>query len=400
MPQTSHFLRSLEVFWHFFLLGWTSFGGPMAHLGYFRQRFVVELKWLSEADYSQLIALSQFLPGPGSSQVGFAIGHKQAGIFGAWMAFIGFTLPSFLLLFWVAVYQPETENIFYQQMLIGLKLLAVVVVADATLGMFSKLCQSKITQITAVITAVILLLFPFGWLQVALLGLAFLIGWYFIKTAHPTDPTNQPHLTSKRPLLSLALLAIGFGILLMNAFMPNHLPNLLQIFSDFAQAGILVFGGGHVVLPLLQNAIGEPIGEQAFLSGYALAQAVPGPMFTVASYYGALLFPTMPFMGALAATLGIFVPGLLLILVLKNSWQNWAEKPKVQSGIQLLNASVVGLLIATLFNPVFSSAVNSNLTMAWVLIGFAVLRIYRISILWLVALFALGYPSFAILFLS
>lgn len=383
-------MKSLKVFWQFFLLGWTSFGGPAAHLGIFRQRFVVELKWLNEADYTQLIALSQFLPGPGSSQVGFAIGRQHAGIMGAWAAFLGFTLPSFLILLWAALYQPAGENAFYAQMILGLKLLAVVVVADATLKMFQSFCQTRATQTTAILVAIVLLLLPFSWSQIAVLAVAFLMGAMFFQTDILPAGKDLPHA---RSWFAQSFLLIGLGLVLTHYFFPEMLNPTIQLFANFAQAGALVFGGGHVVLPLLQNSIGEQISNDLFLSGYAFAQAVPGPMFSVASFYGAHLLPETPILGAIIATLGVFLPGLLLMLALQNSWQNWARNPKIQGGILLLNAAVVGLLIATLFTPVFTSAVINSVAMAWVLSGLLLLRIFKLKILWLLLLFALGFPA-------
>ncbi|WP_321276981.1 chromate efflux transporter [Thiomicrorhabdus indica] len=391
-------MKSLQVFWQFFILGWTSFGGPAAHLGIFQQRFVVELKWLSEADYLQLVALSQFLPGPGSSQVGFAIGRQHAGMTGAWAAFLGFTLPSFLILLWVALYQPASENVFYAQMILGLKLLAVVVVADATLKMFQSFCQTRATQTTAVLVAIVLLLLPFSWSQIAVLAIAFVIGAKFFNTDTNSLPAGKD-LPNARSWFAQSLLLIGLGLILIHQFFPEMLNPTIQLFANFAQAGALVFGGGHVVLPLLQNSIGEQISNDLFLSGYAFAQAVPGPMFSVASFYGAHLLPETPVLGAIIATLGVFLPGLLLMLALQNSWQNWAQNPQIQGGILLLNAAVVGLLIATLFTPVFTSAVSNSIAMAWVLVGLLLLRIFQLKVLWLLPIFALGFPSSQMTFL-
>ncbi len=389
-------MKTLAVFWQFFLLGWTSFGGPAAHLGIFRQRFVVELKWLSETDYLQLIALSQFLPGPGSSQVGFAIGRQHAGITGGWAAFLGFTLPSFLILLWVALYQPAGESRFYAQMILGLKLLAVVVVADATLKMFQGFCQTRATQATAILVAIFLLLLPFSWSQIAVLAVAFLMGAMFFKT--DVLPAGRD-LPNARPWFTQSLLLIGLVLVLSHHFFPEMFTPTLEVFINFAQAGALVFGGGHVVLPLLQNSIGEQISNDLFLSGYAFAQAIPGPMFSVASFYGANLLPETPIMGAIVATLAVFLPGLLFMLALQHSWQNWAQKPQIQGGILLLNAAVVGLLIATLFTPVFTSAVINTVAMAWVLVGLLLLRIFQLKVLWLLPIFALGFPSSQMIFL-
>lgn len=380
------------IFWRFFLLGWVSFGGPMAHLSYFRQTFVEKLQWIDEAHYSRLIALSQFLPGPGSSQVGFAIGLARGGQPGAWAAFVGFTLPSFLILFAVALYQPPAEAGFYALVVAGLKLLAVVVVADATLGMFQSFCRTRVAQLTAVLTAAVLLLFSTAWMQLLVLALAFTIGWRFFaadETLPPTAPVNAPTQSNRWIWVLLGLVG---GLIGANLLFPGMLPQILRLLADFMQAGALVFGGGHVVLPLLETVVGSQLTSDEFLSGYAMAQAIPGPMFTFATYLGTLLLPQAPLAGALLATLGLFLPGLLLVLALHHSWQAWSMRPAVQGGVGLLNAAVVGLLLATLFTPVFTSAVSAAADMAWVLIGFALLRLYRPHILWLVFGFGLLLP--------
>lgn len=363
----------------------------MAHLGYFRHTFVDKLQWVDEAHYGRLIALSQFLPGPGSSQVGFAIGLARGGQAGAWAAFIGFTLPSFLILFGLALYQPPTDDGFYPLVVAGLKLLAVVVVADATLGMYQSFCKTRLTQLTTVLTAVALLLAASVWMQLLALLLAFVIGWRFMAPVASEPVTNET--VSEKPTWAWVILAAAAMLVVFNWIWPTWLPQTLQLFAQFLQAGALVFGGGHVVLPLLEPLVAEQVGADQFLSGYALAQAIPGPMFTFATYLGTLLLPQAPLAGAIIATLGIFLPGLLLVLALQGSWQAWSSRSSVQGGISLLNAAVVGLLLATLFTPVFTSAVQSPADMAWVLLGLAWLRLYRSHILWLVLGFGVLLPG-------
>ncbi|MBO1927942.1 chromate efflux transporter [Thiomicrorhabdus sp. 6S2-11] len=389
----SNLSKSLQVLWHFFWLGCVSFGGPAAHLGYFRQHFVERMKWLNDNDYGQLIALSQFLPGPGSSQVGFAIGYRYAGLLGAWAAFIGFTLPSFLLLLWVALYQPPSDQPIYALVISGLKLLAVVVVADAVLKMFRQFCQRIETRVVAVVSALLLLGFAGNLMQIAVLVLAFAIGWRFFACKQIVNSTTPPNIN--KPLLSWLFLGfigalIAVYLLLPNQFISQYL--WLNLFAPFAQAGSLVFGGGHVVLPLLQNSIGEQVSSEQFLTGYALAQAVPGPMFTIAAYLGAILMPQTPIIGAVIATLGVFLPGLLLILALLNSWQKWAHHPQLQGGIKLLNAAVVGLLLASLINPIASSAIVDLASALAALFGFILLRRYQLKIGWLLLIYALIWP--------
>lgn len=403
MINSTSFFKSLKVFWHFFLLGWYSFGGPAAHLGIFRSQFVERLKWLSENDFAQLIALSQFLPGPGSSQVGFAIGLKHAGTLGGLMAFIGFTLPSFLIMFWVALYQPDSSNVFYQSLITSLKILAVVIVADAVIKMATQFCHNNPTRFVALATTLFLLLFPLSYAPIIALLIAFAMGWQFhpqqttlLETVlcTPTRPGENSVATNKRSRLirfstfarkpMAMILVTGFvGLLLCPLFLPaGNLPEL-TLFMQFAQAGSLVFGGGHVVLPLLESHVGNQLGQEAFLSGYAIAQMIPGPMFSFAAYLGALLLPSAPLTGAMIATLGLFLPGLLLIWRLLNTWQRLSQNRKLQGGIQLVNAAVVGLLLATLITPIISSAVYDFATFLAAFIGFYLLQRLRIKLLWL-----------------
>jgi chromate transporter len=352
------------------------------------------MKWLNDDEYSQLIALSQFLPGPGSSQVGFAIGYRHAGLLGAWAAFIGFTLPSFLLLLWVALYQPPSDQPIYALVISGLKLLAVVVVADAVLKMFRQFCQQTEARIVAVITALLLLGFAGNLVQIAILVVAFAIGWRFFASKQTVNSPKPP--SSNKPFGSWLFLGLIAALIAVYLLLPNQIVAQypwLNLFAPFAQAGSLVFGGGHVVLPLLQNAIGEQISSEQFLTGYALAQAVPGPMFTIAAYLGAILMSDAPITGAIIATLGVFLPGLLLVLALLNTWQKWAHRPQLQGGIKLLNAAVVGLLLATLINPVASSAITDLASAIAALLGFIALQRYKLKIGWLLLIYALIWPS-------
>ncbi|MBN2647069.1 MAG: chromate efflux transporter [Thiotrichales bacterium] len=378
------------IFWRFFVLGWLSFGGPAAHLGYFRHTFVEKLGWVDEAHYSRLIALSQFLPGPGSSQVGFAIGLARGGQWGAWAAFVGFTLPSFGLLLAAALIQPPADQPFFSAVIAGLKLLAVVVVADAVWGMAQNFCKTRLTQGVMLLTAVLLWLMPSMWLQLGLLLAAFALGWRFVQVTPPPTQAASTVFTSagwvKWALLGAALLVM------VHLLWQESLPSALVLFAQFLQAGALVFGGGHVVLPLLQPLVGAQVGSEVFLSGYALSQAVPGPMFTFATYLGAHLLPTAPFTGALLASLGIFLPGLLLMLWFLSSSSTLMQNAKVQGGMRLLNAAVVGLLLATLISPVAGSALHSLWDGILVLVALAVLRHFKLHILWLVLAFGLLLP--------
>ncbi|EIV8481179.1 chromate efflux transporter [Vibrio vulnificus] len=372
----------LQIFKTFFWLGWISFGGPAAHIGYFRHTFVEKLKWISDEEYAQLVALSQFLPGPGSSQVGFGLGYKKGGLPGACAAFLGFTLPSVVIMLLLALVSSQVTDIaLFQNVVHGLKLLAVVVVADAAWGMYKNFCKTPLTVGISVATAVALLVFSGIATQMVVLIIAALIGMIALKgenkaTEHSFKPSLTPLLTFAALLLLLPLLATA--------------QPLVQLFNEFYQAGSLVFGGGHVVLPLLQNIVGEQISQDAFLTGYAAAQAVPGPMFTFATYIGYVLHPSSPILGAVVATLAVFLPGFLLMLGVLKNWQLLAANPRVSGALQGVNASVVGLLVAALYQPVFTSAVSSGLDVGLILIGFYLQKQIKVPILALVLFFMLS----------
>ena len=370
-----------SIFKTFFALGWISFGGPAAHIGYFRTTFVEKLKWLDDHEYAQLVALSQFLPGPGSSQVGFALGYKRGGLAGACLAFIGFTLPSVLLMLLLATLSSQfTDASLFHHAVHGLKLLAVVVVADATLGMYRNFCQNRLTVTLCLFTAITLLLVPGLWAQIAVLVGSAVIGVRYLAQRPDSTEAQETLSTNILPLFLFATLLIALPWL-------ANLNPALALFSHFYQAGSLVFGGGHVVLPLLQNLIGEQLSRDVFLTGYAAAQAVPGPMFTFATYLGFELLPDTPLLGALLATLAVFLPGFLLLLGVLKNWQLLARRPAISGAVNGVNASVVGLLLSALYTPVFTSAVSAPLDLAMVLLGVYLLKQWRLPIVWMVALF-------------
>lgn len=370
----------LSIFKTFFWLGWISFGGPAAHIGYFRKTFVEKLNWLSDEEYGQIVALSQFLPGPGSSQVGFAVGYKKGGLTGAIAAFVGFTSPSVILMLILALVSNQLlEAPLFISIIHGLKLLAVVVVADATFGMYKNSCQSKIATALCVITAIVLLLIPGIWPQVLVLLFAAIIGSKFL-TSQDLKTTPSTHKISITPLVIFVALLVGLP--LFSAYSQG-----IEVFGLFYQAGSLVFGGGHVVLPLLQNGIGDQLSQDAFLTGYAAAQAVPGPMFTLATYLGYVLMPSAPITGALLATIAVFLPGFLLLLGVLKNWQAIANKPLVAGALTGVNAAVVGLLLAALYQPIFTSAVSSGVDFALIIVGVWLLKTVKMPIVGLVGTF-------------
>ncbi|MFC6673824.1 chromate efflux transporter [Marinobacterium aestuariivivens] len=368
-----------QVFVQFLLLGCISFGGPAAHIGYFRHRFVERLGWLDDRAFADLLALCQFLPGPASSQLGFAIGYHRAGLGGALCAFAGFTLPSVLLMLllgagggWLL------GQSWFDGVLHGLKLLALVVVADAVLGMYRSFCARRGLAALAVLSAMALLFWPGILTQFAVLLLAAALGAALLPGSRDTAAVqagsgfNYGALAVFALLLLLSLSGVGEG--------------LWGLFGDFYTAGSLVFGGGHVVLPLLQGLVGSQLDAETFLLGYAAAQAVPGPMFSLSTFLGYALLPQMPVAGALLATLAIFLPGFLLLLGLLRRWHRLAAQPRLSGAVAGINAAVVGLLISALYQPVFVSAVTSGTDLALVLAGFFLLRGLGVGVIWLVPL--------------
>ncbi|MGY3964703.1 chromate efflux transporter [Aeromonas veronii] len=366
-----------QVFIQFLWLGCISFGGPAAHIGYFQRTFVQRLGWLTQAEFARLLALCQLLPGPASSQLGFAIGRHRAGLGGALSAFVGFTLPSFLLLLAAAIGIGQLgSNLWLDAALHGLKLLALIVVADAVLTMSRQFCATGMTQGIMVVTAAALWWQPGLMTQLLMLAGAALIcarsqsgaGSVPASAEQSSAASSQPHW----PTLLL------FGILFIG--LPLLGSPIGQLVADFYRAGSLVFGGGHVVLPLLQESVGHTLNAQQFLTGYSLAQLVPGPMFTLATYLGAQLQPEMPMIGALLATLALFAPGFLLLWAVGPCWQQWLARPRLAGAVTGINAAVVGLLLAALYQPVWQSAVLAPTDLALAAIGFYLLRVLKLPV--------------------
>ncbi|GIU07079.1 MULTISPECIES: chromate efflux transporter [unclassified Shewanella] len=384
-----------QIFLRFFSLGLVSFGGPAAHIGYFRQTFVQELNWLDDKHYGSLVALSQFMPGPGSSQVGFAIGYHRGGLLGGIAAFLGFTLPSFILLFLLAVTSSQwLDYSFTQGIIHGLKLLAVVVVADAIWIMFKQFCQRKQAKLLMLMSCVIILLQPSMLMQFGLLIAAALVGRHYLSLGEESGLSSElddgAPAASQPVKLNFFWLSLFVGLLLASLVViamssQTGINNLTDLFSQFYQVGSMVFGGGHVVLPLLQQSVGDAVSNDQFLTGYALAQAVPGPMFALAAFLGAEIWIEQPLIGALVATLAIFLPGFLLMLVALKSWHAISARPQVTGAIAGVNACVVGFLLAALYTPIFTSAVLSPLDMALVVLGFGLFKIFKPNIFILVA---------------
>lgn len=357
-----------EIFWTALQLGLTSFGGPIAHLGYFQTAYVEKRRWLSQSEYAEIVAMSQILPGPASSQVGMAIGLLRAGLPGAVASWLGFTLPSAIFLYLFAIYSNEISAAYADPLTKGLLLVAVAVVAQAVFGMWQGLIKGRTEALLAVLAAAVLLAFPAPGMQVAALGLGGLVGWLFLKS--PETKATAPLKSKLSPRAGLICLGI-FTVLLVGLPLGAQLSDnqSLKLGAEFYRAGALVFGGGHVVLPLLETAlVPQWLDAPTFLTGYAAAQAVPGPLFTFASYLGAKS-GLEPAWGALLGTVGIFAPGFLLIVGVIPFWAKLRGQPKIQTALAGVNASVVGILLAALYDPVFTSAVMNSADLALVILG-------------------------------
>jgi chromate transporter len=347
-----------EVLRTFLVLGLTSFGGPVAHLGYFRREFVEKRAWLSAEDYAGLLALCQFLPGPASSQAGFCIGLKRAGWLGGLAAWTGFTLPSALLMFAVAHYITQFQSLpLARGALHGLQLAAIAVVAQAIWVMSNQLCPDLPRRMLALLAVAILAMVPDTGGQIIVLLVGAVIGRLALDPGPPKAAPAGPPASHMAASLCLA----AFTLLLGAAFFGPDVP-AWQLFAAFYRSGALVFGGGHVVLPLLRDAVVVPgwVTPPSFLSGYGAAQAMPGPLFTVAAYLGAIATGGPGGLtGAAIATAAIFLPGLLLVGAALPYWTYLQTKPNIAAMMMGVNAAVVGLLVAAFINLFALGAVQS-----------------------------------------
>ncbi|WP_342595523.1 chromate efflux transporter [Salinicola lusitanus] len=366
-----------EIFRAFLLLGLTSFGGPIAHLGYFREAFVVRRGWLSEPDFADLVALCQFLPGPASSQVGFAIGLRRGGLPGALAAWFAFTLPSAIVLVLFASGASALGGDVGQSLIHGLKLVAVAVVANAVWGMAGKLCPDRRRAGIALI-AVFMAVFIGGTTgQLGAIAVGAAIGVWRCRP-ETTTPSDRLELSGRWSRFALVLFFLLLLLLPLAASMGGS--EVVAVMDAFYRAGALVFGGGHVVLPLLQAEVVDPgwISESTFLTGYGVAQAVPGPLFTFASYLGAAMAPgAQGWLLAAVATIMIFLPGMLLLVGVLPHWDRLRASSTAQRLIQGTNAAVVGILGAALYAPIWQGAVVEPTDFALALAGFLLLTVWR-----------------------
>ncbi|MEQ8600878.1 MAG: chromate efflux transporter [Devosia sp.] len=365
-----------EVFLAFLKLGLTSFGGPIAHLGYFRDELVTRRRWIDEAGYADLVALCQFLPGPASSQVGFALGLMRAGPMGALAAWTAFTLPSALLLLAFALGAAALDGPMAQGALHGLKLVAVAIVAQAVLGMAKSLTPDRERALIAVLAVGLVALVGGAMVQVGAILLGGALGLWLCRGS---DATASPHSFPGSRTVGVGFL-VAFAILLVGLPLLAGMGQGVALFDAFYRAGALVFGGGHVVLPLLEAEVVTRgwVSADDFLAGYGATQAMPGPLFTFAAYLGAVSgVEPNGILGSAIALVAVFLPGMLLLLGALPFWDLLRRLPTAQAAMRGANAAVVGILGAALYDPVFVSAVLQPLDFTLALAGFVALVAWK-----------------------
>ncbi|KXH78326.1 chromate transporter [Sporosarcina sp. HYO08] len=369
------FKRLLEILFVSTRLGLTSFGGPTAHLGYFHDEYVRRRKWMDEKSYADLVALAQFLPGPASSQVGIGIGVMRAGVLGGIISFIGFTLPSVvaLILFALLLEGFDIENAGWIH---GLKIVAVAVVAHAILGMAKNLTPDLKRKAIALFALVSTLLFQTAFTQVIVILIAALLGFILYKYHQENEETISQFPITKR--VSAICLLLFFGLLFLLPIIREVTGSYwVALFDSFYRSGSLVFGGGHVVLPLLEQELVPRgwISEEAFLAGYGATQAVPGPLFTFAAYLGAVM---NGWQGGFVATIAVFLPAFLLILGALPFWDHLRNNPKVKGAIMGVNAAVIGILISAFYQPIWTSSILAPIDFALAAILFSMLVFWKL----------------------
>ncbi|MBI2303149.1 MAG: chromate efflux transporter [Chloroflexi bacterium] len=397
-PENGSLRRLLEVLWVALRLGLTSFGGPIAHLGYFRDEYVVRRKWLDEHTYSDVVALCQILPGPASSQVGITVGIMRGGLLGGIVAWLGFTLPSAIALV-VFAYGIGSLNVADAGWLHGLKIVAVPVVAQAVWGMARVLTPDKPRITLAIVAAIATLAFAAAWTQVLVIVVAALIGWRLLRSTQAVPEIHVPAPVKRtHGIMALVLLAVLLiGLPIAQQFAPGQ---TLAVFDSFFRVGALVFGGGHVVLPLLQHEVVLPgwVTNDQFLAGYGAAQAVPGPLFTFSAYLGVVMLPgSYAWLNGGLALVAIFLPSFLFIIGGLRLWSAIRGHTSFQAALRGVNAAVVGLLLAALYQPVWTSAVKTPADFSLALALFGLLVFWRVPPWLLVVFAAIGGAATALL---
>nr|WP_083255998.1 chromate transporter [Domibacillus iocasae] len=385
--QKTSFSKLMEIFLVSIRLGFTSFGGPVAHLGYFHEEYVRRRKWLDEKSYADLVALCQFLPGPASSQVGIGIGVMRGGVLGGILAFLGFTMPSVIALIVFALVLQEVD-IADAGWIHGLKIVAVAVVAHAILGMAGKLAPDLKRKAIVLAVLGIVLLWQTAFTQIGVIVIAGLIGFLLYKD-HKIDSSPSFAFPLSRTFGGICLVLFFALLVLLPILREATSLNWIALFDSFYRSGALVFGGGHVVLPLLEREF-VPAGwltAEQFLAGYGAAQAVPGPLFTFAAYIGALI---NGWQGGLLATFAIFLPAFLLILGALPFWDTLRRNPNIQGALMGVNAAVVGILIAAFYTPIWTSTIVDAIDFVFAAILFSMLMYWKLSPWVVVIVGALG----------
>jgi chromate transporter len=388
-PPSKGSLAPLEVGWVALKLGLTSFGGPIAHLGYFRDEYVLKRRWLDEETYADLIALCQFLPGPASSQVGIGVGTMRAGLLGGVAAWLGFTLPSAIALTLFA-YSVDRFDVAGSGWVHGLKVVAVAIVAQAVWGMGRQFCTDRVRATIAILAALAVLAVPNAFAQPVVILLAGLLGWWLFR-GEPLPALGRHREIRLGRRIGIACWALFFGLLIgLPLLRAIHPGGALDLFTRFYRVGSLVFGGGHLVLPLLQAQVVPPgwLTNDQFLAGYGAAQAVPGPLFTFSAYLGAIRAPEPNgAAGAAVALVAIFLPSFLLIWGALPFWDSLRRQPVFRGALQGINACVVGILLAALYTPVWTSSILSRADFGLALACAGLLMIWKLPP-WAVVLFA------------
>lgn len=368
-------------------LGLTSFGGPVAHLAYFKEEYIDRRKWLDDKTYTDIIALCQFLPGPASSQVGIAIGMMRGGLLGGVISWIGFTVPSIVLLIIFAMLY-QTFNLSDAGFIHSLKIVAAAVVLHALIGLGKKLTPDKTRLAIAIVAASIMLIYPSAWMQILIIITSGLLGLKIFKNkAEPNVNPFSVTISKKTGIISLGILVVSLIALPIITKLTNN--PLVNLFDIFFRVGSLVFGGGHVVLPMIEREIvpqGLMTADQ-FLAGYGMAQAVPGPLFTFSSYLGTMMEGIS---GAVVATIGIFLPSFLLIVAALPFLNELQKRTSFQGVLMGVNASVVGILLAAFYNPVINSSIFDASDFALAIILFALLNIWKVPAWMIVILGVVG----------
>ena len=375
MKRNKKFTLLMEILFVSTRLGLTSFGGPTAHIAYFHEEYVRRRKWMDEKSYADLVALAQFLPGPASSQVGIGMGVARAGVLGGIISFIGFTLPSVIVLILFALLLTEID-VGSAGWIHGLKIVAVAVVAHAILGMTKKLTPNLKTKVIALFALIGVLIWQTPFTQISIILLAAVVGFFLFTQYENNETANLQFSITKK--VSVICLVLFFGLLILLPFLREVTGSYwIAIFDSFYRSGSLVFGGGHVVLPLLEQEL-VPTGwitEASFLAGYGATQAVPGPLFTFAAYLGAVM---NGWQGGLIATIAIFLPAFLLILGVLPFWDDIRNNPKMKGAIVGVNAAVVGILSAALYHPIWTSSIVTITDFIVAIILFSMLAFWKL----------------------